>query len=98
MKKLIVILVALAGCSAVPATGPTPTPIGDSLPTGLNDTCGAQRYHTLRGQDASALERILIMGQVRVLRPDSIVTQDYRPERMNFHVGVSNRIDRISCG
>lgn len=97
MKKLLVLL-ALAGCTATQIAGPTQTPIGDTLPTGMDDTCGAQRYHTLRGQDATALERILIMGQVRVLRPGTIATQDLRTERINFHIDSSNRIVRISCG
>jgi hypothetical protein len=35
---------------------------------------------------------------MRVIRPDTIVTQDYRPERMNFHVGASGKIIQISCG
>lgn len=97
MKKFLV-LMALTGCTVAPGVGPQPTPIGDTLPTGVDDTCGAQRYHTLRGQDATALERILIMGQVRVLRPDTIATQDYRPERLNFHIDANERIERISCG
>ena len=98
MKKLLV-MIAIAGCTAaqtpqIPQVGP----IGDTLPTGMDDTCGAQRYHTLLAQDATALERVLILGQVRVLRPDTIATQDYRPERMNFHIDRRNRIERISCG
>jgi hypothetical protein len=35
---------------------------------------------------------------MRVIWPDTIVTQDYRPERMNFHVGASGKIIQISCG
>ncbi len=95
MKKLIV-LMALAACTEMHT--PKPQPIGDSLSVGTQDTCGAQRYHTLRGQDASVLERILIMGQVRVIRHGMMVTQDYRPDRMNININASGRIDRISCG
>ena len=74
------------------------TPVAKPLPKGLDDTCGAVRYHTLLNQDATNLERILILGQVRVIRPDTIVTQDYRPERMNFHVGASGKIIQIRYG
>lgn len=96
MKKLIALL-ALAACTA---TSPqiTKDPIGQTLPTGIDDTCGAVRYHTLLKRDATALEKVLILGQVRVIRPNSIVTQDYRPERMNFRIDTANRIGRISCG
>lgn len=96
MKKLVVIL-ALAGCTAMPQN-PTPQPIGDTLSVGTQDTCGAQRYHTLRGQDATVLERILIMGQVRIIRPGTMVTQDYRPARMNIAIDGANRIERVYCG
>jgi len=95
MKKLIVLL-ALAACAAPVVQ--TNEPVGNRLPQGMNDTCGAVRYHTLLDQDATALERVLILGQVRVLRPDSIVTQDYQPERMNFHINTANKVARISCG
>ena len=94
--KTLIVLMALAACTA-PALQDT-TPVANPLPKGLDDTCGAVRYHTLLNQDATNLERILILGQVRVIRPDTIVTQDYRPERMNFYVGASGKIIQISCG
>lgn len=88
---------ALAACTSAPVPNPT-TPVGDTLPNGIDDTCGAVRYHTLLQQDATALEKVLILGQVRVVRANSILTQDYRPERMNFHINAANRIEKISCG
>jgi hypothetical protein len=97
MKKLLMLL-ALAACATVPVPPSATIPIGNTLPQGMDDTCGAVRYHTLLTRDATALEKVLIMGQVRILRPSAIVTQDYRPDRMNFHIDASNRISRISCG
>tara|TARA_R110002051_G_scaffold1008_12_gene5071 strand:+ start:23792 stop:24193 length:402 start_codon:yes stop_codon:yes gene_type:complete len=95
MKKLI-ILVVLAACTS---TAPTViTPVAKRLPAGVEDTCGAVRYHTLLDQDATALERILILGEVRVMRPGTIATQDFRPARMNFHIGPNGKIAQISCG
>jgi hypothetical protein len=96
MKKLI-LLMALAACSPPAPSAPQP-PVQDALPSGLGDTCNAVRYHTLLNQDATALERILILGQVRIIRPGTITTQDYLPERMNFHVGTDGKIAKISCG
>ena len=95
MKKLIALL-ALAACTTPDLQ--TPKPVADRIPTGINDSCGAVRYHTLLDQDATALERILILGQVRIVRHNSIMTQDYRVERMNFHIGENGKIERISCG
>lgn len=97
MKKLLALL-ALAACTTAATVPTSPQPIANRLPTGMDDTCKAVRYHTLLDQDATALERILILGEVRIIRPNSIVTQDYRPTRMNFHVGESGDITRISCG
>ncbi len=100
MKYVFAIaLVALTGCAATPtppsAGGPPP---GGSFPTGLDNTCDGERYGTLVGQDATVLERVMILGQVRVVRPGSVVTQDYRPERMNFNIGADGRIASITCG
>ena len=95
MKKLILLL-ALAACS--PQAPSAPQPVQNALPTGMDDTCNAVRYHTLLNQDATALERNLILGQVRILRPGPISTQDYAPARMNFHVGEDGKINQISCG
>ena len=96
MKKLIVLL-ALAACTTTPKQS-MQTPIGTRLPSAMEDTCGAKRYHTLLDQDATALERILILGQVRIVRPGTILTQDFRPQRMNFHVGDNGKVIQISCG
>ena len=102
IQTLVAITVLLAGCAG---TGPTSTgsissgaPQAGSYPTGLENTCNGERYGTLVGQDATVLERVLIMGQVRVIRPGSVVTQDYRPERLNFEIGTNNQISRITCG
>lgn len=97
MKKLI-ILMALAACSAQTPSEQKPAAVGSALPTGMDDTCHAVRYHTLLNQDATQLEKILILGQVRIIRPGTIVTQDYAPQRMNFHVAADGKINKISCG
>lgn len=62
------------------------------------DACHASRYQQLVGQDATALERVLILKPVRVIRPGQPVTKDLRPARLNFQVNESGRIARIYCG
>ncbi|MDG1378005.1 MAG: I78 family peptidase inhibitor [Yoonia sp.] len=98
MKKLMILMVVAACAKSPTQPNATPMKVEDRLPVGIDDSCGAKRYHTLLDQNATALERILIMGQVRVVRPGTISTQDYRPARMNFHVGDNGKITRISCG
>ena len=73
-------------------------PVQPSVPPPQSDTCGAGPYARLVGQDATALERELILRQVRVIRPGQAVTQDFRPVRLNFEVGGSGQIARIFCG
>ena len=96
MKHLFAIapIVLLAACGAtLPDTPALPT-----VPPVAEDTCNANRYAPLIGQDATALERVLILGQVRVIRPGMAVTMDFRPERLNFDIDGANTVSRIYCG
>ena len=97
MKSLapLPLLLALAAC----APGPTP-PASPVLPPPdpAEDTCQSRPFQSLLGQPATALERELILRPVRVIRPDMVVTADFRPDRLNFEVGESGDITRIYCG
>lgn len=86
MKRLIP-FVLCAACAAPP-----------TLPPEQYDTCGATQRAALIGQDATALEKVLILGMVRVIRPDDMVTRDYRQERINFIIGRDEKITAINCG
>ena len=87
MKKLVTLL-ALAACT-------TQAP---PLPPQLEDTCGAAEFAGLIGQDATALEKTLRLGMVRVIRPGDMVTQDFRPARINFMIDANETIEMINCG
>ena len=87
MKRLL-ILIALAGCTV--AEPP--------LPPQLEDTCGATNFADLIGQDATALEKTLLLGPVRVIRPGDAVTMDFRPDRINFKIAENETIRTIDCG
>ena len=97
MKQMLALAAAVT-LSACAVTSPvllgSPLP---PLPVGDADTCNATQYAALIGQDATALERVLLMGQVRVIRPGDAVTMDFRPERINFYIDAANRIERIAC-
>lgn len=62
------------------------------------DACHASSYEYLTGRDATALERVYILGPVRVIRPGDAVTRDLRPARLNFQTGDDGRIARVFCG
>ncbi|MEL6838134.1 MAG: I78 family peptidase inhibitor [Pseudomonadota bacterium] len=87
MKRLSFLLL-LAACS------PAPTP----LPPTLEDTCGARDYANLIGQDVTSLEKVLILGPVRVIRPGDMVTMDFLPDRINFGIDRDEKVIEVSCG
>jgi hypothetical protein len=89
----VLALLALAACA--PATPPPPAPAPSGLPG--PEACGAIPYLGLIGQPATALERVLIMRQLRVIRPGDAVTEDFSPERINFVIGPDGRIASIGC-
>jgi len=94
LPALFAVLI-LAGCELAdqpPFQGQPP------LPPAADDTCGANERAALIGQDVTALERIMILGPVRVNRPGTAVTMDYRPNRINFDIDGAERISRIFCG
>lgn len=69
-----------------------------ALPAPSEDTCKAITHSALIGQDATALEKTLILGMVRVIRPGDAVTMDFRPSRINFTIDENEVISRIFCG
>lgn len=86
--KRILALMLIAGCTAEQAP----------LPPQIEDTCGAARFADLIGQDATALEKVLVLGPVRVIRPGDAVTKDFRPARINFMINESEAIRMVDCG
>lgn len=94
-RTLSFALVLLAGCAQLPVED---VPSGPPVPLPEQDTCGAGPYAYLVGQDVTALERVLIMRQVRIIRPGQPVTMDYRSERINFRIGPQETITAITCG
>ncbi|WP_432512753.1 I78 family peptidase inhibitor [Kineococcus sp. SYSU DK001] len=46
-----------------------------------------------------AVERARAQGRaVRVIRPGTAVTLDYRPDRLNVHLDADDRLDHLSAG
>ena len=95
---LLGLAIVLSGCAggAQDMGFDVAIPPGPPLPE--VDTCGAAPHPTLIGQPATALERVLILRPVRVIRPGMAVTQDFRPDRINFDIDGMGRVARIWCG
>jgi Peptidase inhibitor I78 family len=91
IKRIAPVILLLSACAQAPQLTPPAPPVGE-------DTCNAAQYGGLVGQDATALERVLLMGPVRVIRPGMAVTMDYSATRINFAIDDANRISAITCG
>jgi hypothetical protein len=94
---LFVLLAGLTACAPMPVVPPASSP-GPSVPDVANDTCNAGANAGLIGQPATALERVLIMAPIRIIRPGDAVTMDFMESRINFELDQVDRIVRIFCG
>ena len=59
-----------------------------------HDTCGASAYAQLVGQNIAA---VTMPASVRTIAPDSVVTQDFRPDRLNIIGDAQGVIQRLEC-
>lgn len=60
------------------------------------DTCGASQYRSMVGQSLAAVQ-LPAEANIRVIQPDTIVTQDFNPERINMIVGADGVITGFEC-
>lgn len=91
-------LAAMAGCTAQTAVEPAPIPPVASESPG----CGAEQLGAYVGRDATDDTLAAIRGwrgenPVRVLKPGSIMTMDYRPNRLNVYLDDKGRITEFKC-
>ena len=91
---LLLPLLALAGCTTVPAD-----PVA-AQPTG---TCRNEALAAFVGQPATQAlgTQMLAASGARVLRwvaKGMMVTMDYREDRLTVHLDATNRVERASCG
>ena len=94
MKRFAALLL-LAGCGTPAVIGGSADP---TVPAASADTCGAAPYMGLVGQPDTALERVLIMRPIRVLRPGMAREDDLNSARINFVIGADGRIADLRCG
>lgn len=60
--------------------------------------CGAAQYADRVGTPLSTFDLSKISAPVRVLAPNSIMTMDHRPDRMNVYHNDKGVIEKITCG
>ena len=87
---------ARAGTEAAPSP---PPPAAPPVKLPLKDACGASDLQNLVGRPRTEIPVPVNPDRQRVACTTCPVTQDYRPERLNFFFDAqSGRIREIKCG
>ena len=94
----------LAAACSQPAPDPapeTPAQVADSMPqtkeeATAQDVCGASQYVSLVGSNFAAVT-LPADANVRIIQPDTVVTQDFRADRANIIVDANGIITGVEC-
>lgn len=81
------VLAVLAACRAAPPDDPTAGPI-----------CAAEAFRHHVGQPLAGLDIATLPEPYRIIGPDTAVTLDHRPDRLNVTHDDKRVITNISCG
>ena len=84
---------ALAACSTIPAEGMEP----------VGGVCKDEGLSSFVGQDATEATGSELLKQsganaFRWVPKDSIVTMEFRADRVTAYLDANNKIERVSCG
>ncbi|MFZ5635338.1 MAG: I78 family peptidase inhibitor [Pseudomonadota bacterium] len=102
-------MISIAGCAPIasqdppPGTEATPEPeirVGPGLEDGACRAEAAQRFVGRMPDEDTVREAMAASGAatVRVIAHDTMVTMDYRGDRLNLRLDESGRIAAIACG
>ena len=101
-------LFASAALFAVACSQPAPEPasetpaeVAQSMPQSkeeatAQDACGASQYASLVGSNFAAVT-LPAEANVRIIQPDTVVTQDFRADRANLIVDAGGVITAVEC-
>jgi hypothetical protein len=78
--------------SAAPGAAPA-RPAGPAA----EDTCGMANFRHLIGKPAAEIDRASLPPRTRIITPDTMVTQDFNPERLNIMTGTDGRVASMRC-
>jgi len=105
MRRLLLTcaMFALAACgqTTTPAETPATTePVAAEPLTAAEataqDTCGASQYRAMVGSNIAAVTFPADSG-IRIIQPDSAVTQDFSAQRLNVIVDAGGVITGLEC-
>lgn len=86
--------------AAPAATTPDQPPAADPAPptADAGDTCNMAQYASLVGKPASDPETPPAGPTVRHIGPDTQVTMDFQPTRLNLDINAEGIITGVRCG
>lgn len=100
-----VLLLALAACAQPAGTAGATDPPAQRIASGVppRNQCHAEAAQFLVGQPfgPATLQRALEAAgadEARMLRPDSVITKEYKAGRLNVVVGADAQVLRVYCG
>jgi hypothetical protein len=101
MKGIAAVAMMTMGCTPVPPAGPVEEEVPVHGSTGRR--CEAARAQGLVGREATSelgaeAMRLTGAGMLRWLRPDYVVTMEYREDRLNIELDARNRVRALRCG
>ncbi len=100
MKQRMTSIAVLTSSLAALGACMTPPPIDSgSDPV----ACGADKVQNYVGRTATPdvraeVERVSGAARFRWLTPEMMMTTDYVPDRLNIHLGTTNKIGSLRCG
>lgn len=96
---------ALAACNQATTTTTVEEPVAEAPAPAATpataeeataqDTCGAQQYASMIGTNVAA---VTVPEGVRVIGPDTVVTMDFRADRVNIRTDAQGVITAVDCG
>ena len=108
MRKLFLIAAcatALAACGEATTPATTETPITVETPAApmnaaeatAQDTCGAAAHQALIGTPANNIDLATLPAGTRIVTPETMVTQDFVPTRLNITTGTDGNVASLNC-
>lgn len=82
-------LLILAACENQPQSVTVIEPIADA--------CHASQHQGLVGQKSAVLATAKLPEGTRIIKPNSAVTMDLRPDRLNVEINAKDIIAKVSC-
>lgn len=106
MRRLFIAcaVMALAACGQTTTSSETPPATTETVnvaPTTAaeataQDTCGAAQYRAMIGSNIAAVTFPADSG-IRIIQPDTMVTQDFSAQRLNVIADASGIITSLEC-